>query len=629
MSTFLHKNILIKNDKAKFNSPSFSIYGKLIGWTDGEKIIDCNVIQDVIKDYWIKKGPDSVAELMRGIVGPCIIEVKDNNDFWFFSSCASGGFYWILLEDSRDVGCNYLVSNNEGKFLSHTFQKNLDISDGALMNAVLSHQSVIRPIFDGLINNTKRCPPGFYVNFSTSETKIQSYLINDETKTRNQQDIMISKKMKCISDLYNSYCKMNKVDSILAFSGGIDSTALLLANKDMLNMSFHGYYKYKNKGKTAEMEVAAEIAKSANCKINFIMPDENFSISEIQKNAETGLSIMMGVGYLKHGFRSNPYPLNANEILILNGQNSDTMFHVDTFSASSFMKGIARKVIMAKGIYLRFQTTMLFYWFWNLFEKNNSTIIPPRVFESFVSLSEHKTNKENLPKGVIQIIQNYKKNTYFLPYASWLKNEFYPKLSTSSLSNEEKVNQAYRFARWLRTIGNFHQQFKNISSNEKTIICTPYSEGPIAFELLSYKLGFKDVLYPKMFLHKYIYNKLGLKYGNIRKKILNDKLINYIPQIIYYSYKLIIRIAHKFIKNIQRKNYTPISSRPKINDEDLNNLREILGHKNGIVERFLLKYIDDDQCSHYLNYLYDCIELKTDTNKVSDEVGRHICRLVN
>jgi hypothetical protein len=422
---------------------------------------------------------------------------------------------------------------------------------------------------------------------------------------------------------------MNKVDSILSFSGGIDSTALLLANKDMLNMSFHGYYKYKNKGKTAEMEVAAEIAKLANCNINFIMPDENFSISEIQKNAETGLSIMNGVGYLKHGFRSNPYPLNANEILILNGQNSDTMFHVDTFSASSFMKGIARKVIMAKGIYLRFQTSMPFYWFWNLFKKNNSTTIPPRVFESFVSLSEHKTNNENLPKGVIQIIQNYKKNNYFLPYVSWLKNEFYPKLSMSSLSDEEKVNQAYRFARWLRTIGNFHQQFKNISSNEKTIICTPYSEGPIAFELLSYKLGFKDVIYPKMFLHKYIYNKLGLKYGNIRKKILNDKLINYAPQIIYYSYKLITRIAHKFIKKIQRKNYTPISSRPKINNEDLNNLREILGHKNGIVERFLLKYIDDDQCRHYLNYLYDCIELKTDTNKVSDEVGRHICRLVN
>ena len=174
-------------------------------------------------------------------------------------------------KDSHDVGCNYLVSNSEGKFLSHAFQKKLDISDGALMNAVLSHQSVIRPIFDGLINNPKRCPPGFYVNFSTSKTKIQSYLINDEIKTRNQQDIIVSKKMKCISDLYNTYCKMNKVDSILSFSGGIDSTALLLANKDMLNMSFHGYYKYKNKGKTAEMEVAAEIAKLANCNINFII----------------------------------------------------------------------------------------------------------------------------------------------------------------------------------------------------------------------------------------------------------------------------------------------------------------------------------------------------------------------
>ena len=135
---------------------------------------------------------------------------------------------------------------------------------------------------------------------------------------------------------------------------------------------------------------------------------------------------------------------NSNEILILNGQNSDTMFHVDTFSASSFMKGVARKIIMAKTIHLRFRTTMIYYWFWNLFKKNDGEIILPRVFESFISLSEHKTNNENLPKNVIRIIQNYKKEKYYTPYVNWLKNEFYPQLRKSSLLNQEKDNQAYR-----------------------------------------------------------------------------------------------------------------------------------------------------------------------------------------
>ena len=147
--------------------------------------------------------------------------------------------------------------------------------------------------------------------------------------------------------------------------------------------------------------------------------------------------------------------------------------------------------------------------------------------------------------------------------------------------------------------------------------------------MLSYKLGFRDALYPKIYLHKYIHNKVGTTYNGIRKKVLNDKLFYYPYQIIYYSYKLIIRTIDKLIKKIQKKNYIPKSSRPKIDNEDLKSLRDILGHKNGVVDRFLLNYIKDDQCKNYLNFLYDCIDLKIDTSKVSDEVGRHICRLVN
>ena len=75
------------------------------------------------------------------------------------------------------------------------------------MNAILSHQSVIRPLFDGLIS--KRCPPGFYVKFSYTDAKLKSYLFNKQTKTRKQQDAIV-KKMNAVSEIYKSYCRIHQ-----------------------------------------------------------------------------------------------------------------------------------------------------------------------------------------------------------------------------------------------------------------------------------------------------------------------------------------------------------------------------------------------------------------------------------
>ena len=55
-------------------------------WTDERLSIHINDGVEwvkTIKDNWIKGGPDSIAKLMRGIVGPCIIEIQNNNDVWF------------------------------------------------------------------------------------------------------------------------------------------------------------------------------------------------------------------------------------------------------------------------------------------------------------------------------------------------------------------------------------------------------------------------------------------------------------------------------------------------------------------------------------------------------------------
>ena len=97
MNINLHKKIVINSKKAENRSANFYFYGKLMGWTDGEKIIDFNNIKKTIEETWSIGGLNSLVDLMKGIVGPCIIEVSDSKKVYFFSSCASSGFYWMLF----------------------------------------------------------------------------------------------------------------------------------------------------------------------------------------------------------------------------------------------------------------------------------------------------------------------------------------------------------------------------------------------------------------------------------------------------------------------------------------------------------------------------------------------------
>ena len=99
MTSLLHKKISITETQKTKHSNTFLIHGKLMGWTDGEIIIDCKNVKKIIEDKWKEGGSDSVATLMRGIVGPCIIEISSNDESWFFASCASG----VLLDVNKWV----------------------------------------------------------------------------------------------------------------------------------------------------------------------------------------------------------------------------------------------------------------------------------------------------------------------------------------------------------------------------------------------------------------------------------------------------------------------------------------------------------------------------------------------
>ena len=597
-----------------------------MGWTDGEEILYKEDTIKYLKKKIDKQDINSIEIFMKGIVGSCIVEFSNNKEIYFFASCASCGFYWLTERNNSKNETRFIVSNDEGKFFRKALDSGLKLTDGAIMNGILSHQSVIRPIFSGIVEGTNRCQPGFYVKFSNNNFAIKSFLLDLNSKTRAEQDKILLKKMKNLSMIYDKAVKSLNAKAHVSFSGGVDSTALLLNFKKGLSQENHGHY--INRGKIAELKIAKKIAELANCKIKFIEPHKNFSHEESKQRAKIGLSTLNGIHYMQHSFQSSPFPINnLNKKFILTGQNSDTMFHIDTFAASSFTTGIIRLIKMSKGIILRFKTTLTYYkilLFFNFINKENP--IPYNVKKTFITLSEHDQIQDDLPKNINKIIQNYKYKNYLLAFDNWSKKEFFPILENKTLSHSEKLNHLARIARWMRTVGNFHQQYQNISIFENTIICTPFSEGPIATELLTYKLSLNDIFNPKIFLHKYIKYKLGISYSNIRNKVLGGNFLEMPLEILKLVKKLVTKIIKKLIYNIPIKNRRPDSI---INENDLKNLKKIICNEEGKIDRILLTYLSDKDCKKYLSYLYDCLDSKIDPQSLNKVIGMRLCRLVN
>lgn len=604
-----------------------------MGWADEAETISSELLQADFEKIWNSGGPKAFAHFMRGVVGPCIIEALTEGGAWLFASSASAGFYYRANSPADIGGCGYLVSNEEGRLFRTVLRMGGELSEGAVMNAVLSHQAVIRPIFSGFFDGVYRCPPGFYLEISPKECNLKSFIISKHVKTRSQQDTDLRKKMIAVSKIYEEYSKRTGAAVTLAFSGGVDSTALLLLHKTGLNQERAGYY--KNRGKVSEKAIACEIAGTAGVPIDVIEPYESFSPHEAKRRASAGLATLNGVAYLKHGFRYSPIDGNdQSSLLIVTGQNSDTMFHIDHYAPSSFLTGVARIGKLIAGMGPRFRTTVMYFWLSQIFSRDSSEYgLPPSVLQSYMGVSEHGDRANSFPRGTEDLLASYKRSHYVDPLVNWLRREVYPQLNASGVGPGLRVNHAARLARWLRTIGGFHQQFLNIGSHEKVTICTPFSEGPVANELLTYRLSFKDVVTPKRFLHDLIRAELGISYAMVRRKILGGGISLIYEQVV----KRVKRVSKKAIRAIRpgsiRGNQSEATSESTkiqvISLEDLRKLREILVDRDGVVRRSLLNYVREPDSRSYLNHLYDCLEFKVDPGLLGKRHGMELCRLIN
>ena len=63
------------------------------------------------------------------------------------------------------------------------------------MNAILSHQSVIRPPFDGLYEDTYRCQPGCFLRMTNDSVEIEPYIILDKDELKEEDGLKQEEKL--------------------------------------------------------------------------------------------------------------------------------------------------------------------------------------------------------------------------------------------------------------------------------------------------------------------------------------------------------------------------------------------------------------------------------------------------
>ena len=621
-----------------------NIFGELLGAVYERKVLGPKETLSLIKELANETNKKKLKKIIRSLVGQCVIEIKTKKCTELWASCSSSGFIFGIdgnvkrltpLTFQLNHGVLY-CSNNEGKFY-RTWKKkvnNAKIFQDAIMNAVISHQSVIRPPFDGLFESTYRCQPGCLIRIKPNIIEIEPYIILDKDELMIEEDNFKQEAdLNFAIDAVISLYKKNQKDNSkyhISFSGGIDSTSLMLALKEKLTDNSLIYINHEKK---TEEKLASFIAEHEGLKLRVIDQNKKFDIEEIRELASSGLSTLNSLGKLKHNFASYRF-LNLdknNHHTVVTGQNADTLFHVDHFGPDNRVNALTRAIKILRSIKYRKLYTMPFYrgsFFLRLLSffrcsRNKKNTLGMLVMPSLINLAEHNypfqrptINKKEI---VLQSVVNYKVKKYYEVFLDYYLKKYDVNIDSTKIKDIDPriSNHIVRTIRWFRTVGSFHQQFQNISYAENVNILATYSEGPLVNILLNWELGFLDLFSIKRFSQLYIKRKLGISYSQIRMKALG------VSAMIKNNLKSLIPFKSILKRFLQR------TKKAHITIKDLHNLRDILSHKNGIIERKLLDYINDNAYRDHLNYLYDCLEIKVATETLSNAQIMQICRLIN
>ena len=617
-----------------------TIFGHFCGIVIEGKVYEKKLaIEKIIKTIQSDNDKD-INQLFRNIVGPCYFLVQQKNKIQVFASASSYGFLY------GKIGNQYYISNYEGLFYKEftKINKGSELNDMMLLNAVVSHHSVIRAPFEGLVKKTNSCPPGCKIKIEQTNSILDCFIMQDSSEIEENQieDKNLQDIFKNVSYLISKSLN-NKVDNFkIAFSGGIDSSLLLsLFNKEINNQNS---LFYKNYGTKQERQLALNISNSLGHNLEVVESKEGIDIDFIIKKGKSGLGTILAEDYLKLGGKSSPFSqsITDTEKFSITGQNADTLFHIDHFGPDNREMGLAKFLYVIFFMHKRIYYSMPYYkekWWLRLFpfsvprDRFNKTIYS-LLKSTFSGVDEHVGPYEEDTIKTPDLIdrdkfQNFRKNIFFDPLVDICKKKYSIDIENNKINeiNPNLVNHIVRSSRWFRSITNFAQQFGNMSYYENYNVIMFFSEGPISSQLLNYKLRLKQNFIIKDFILRTFKKFSGSSYNRYRLRTFYKS--NYIS----YFINNLLRVIEIFVRRKFRK-FSFKSS--KYIDEDQNKsqkfslskvLKEILS-KNNEINDILTDVVKDELVANYFKNCYKEIYSK-DIDNISKEKKMELCRFVN
>jgi hypothetical protein len=419
----------------------------------------------------------TIRDIMMGLYGDFMIINHTKNSIFIYTSSSFHGAYLnenLLFDDYQDI--------KKSKF------------DKSKLAHYISCSEQIRPHV--LDTETNYIPPGSFVKIDSTKINIYSWMRRCATR------YSISDIFKEIFDAYAQ--QYNDKKHIVIYSGGIDST-IILQNLNQRNLDVTAVHLPVQIQDTI---FAEEFCKEHNIKFYKIEPDHVRSPLD-EDFYWLGKSGLNPWDYYQR-FLSD---LGIETPIIWNGQNADSVYHVENRSVKSRVKYI------------------------------NSGITPANQ------------PIESLSRKLNESCSNYVGKKNHISYDDWAellsksKNDFYNKyldwISKLNISNAIEHARYFRYYRYMSNCTNRISLYQ-----PDAIIAMPYNE----FRLINYFLNedntnLLDAFIPKSRFYSHMKQELCVDYRKTRRKImlsnypygyvedLGDKLLPIGLKSIYSSFK--------------------------------------------------------------------------------------------
>ena len=332
----LDTNLNVKCEKSfdfsiKNSKNSIHILGEIIG-----AILDNTVYDDEgVRNYLEEHIDDlnSIEKLVRNSIGSFYAIITSNKKIHLLCSYTSPGLFYTK-ED------HLIHFSNTEKEIFERFGKLSCLNEEILLTTITSHQILLRPPFVTIFDNISRLPSATALIVDSNlnvELDIQlineipdsSYKCASMKESVEQFGFLLENTMSLIV----SHHKKNNKNLELAFSGGVDSSILLLALKKT-GLDFNSRHFAYNGIDHQEVIIAKRIAKKINAKLFIQEKLTNPNLKDITNLSVSGLGTNVTPYQLTIDVSSKAFGYEKT-LNMISGQNADTLYHVDTFAPNS------------------------------------------------------------------------------------------------------------------------------------------------------------------------------------------------------------------------------------------------------------------------------------------------------